>query len=250
MASKHTSGAAQALYRVFVVPAYTRPVSTRQLTQLSPKSPSPRCRHGLRSFSTTTLRSAKSRPPEERVHKQDDEIKARMLYLVDPETNKREEEPRSRWEVMSTLDRKTHRLFQLSPDDPKDPYFVPVCKIQSKKDAYAQEKQRKQAQKDNKAKSAKMNSVKTLELNWAIDLNDLDHRLEKVAEFLAEGRRVEIVLASKKRGRKASSQECEAVLKKIKDCVGSVPNAQELKGLEGSPGGFASLVLQGGSPSS
>ncbi|KAI7656511.1 hypothetical protein KC318_g12363, partial [Hortaea werneckii] len=187
-------------------------------------------------------------PPEERTQRWDDEITAKVIYLIDPETNRREYEPRTRWDVMRGVDRKTHRLIQLSPDEPKNPDFVPVCKVQSKKEAYEQEKQRKQSQKENKAKSAKMSSVKTLELNWAIDLNDLGHRLEKVAEFLAEGRRVEIVLASKKQGRKASKQECEAVLKKIAECVDSVPKAKELKGLEGKLGGFASLVLQGGAP--
>jgi len=248
MSFKHTCGAAQALYRILVPRTLTlsRPYhhSSYQARLLRSRTP----HVATRAFSNTPSRLAKSRPPEERTQKWDDEITAKVIYLIDPETNRRENKPRTRWDVVRGVDRKTHRLIQLSPDEPNNPDFVPVCKVQSKKEAYEQEKQRKQSQKENKAKSAKMSSVKTLELNWAIDLNDLGHRLEKVAEFLAEGRRVEIVLASKKQGRKASKQECEAVLKKIADCVDSVPKAKELKGLEGKLGGFASLVLQGGAP--
>ncbi|KAI7525644.1 hypothetical protein KC343_g21189, partial [Hortaea werneckii] len=165
MSFKHTCGAAQALYRILVPRTLTlsRPnhITSHQASLLRSRTP----HAATRAFSNTPSRFAKSRPPEERTQKWDDEITAKVIYLIDPETNRRENEPRTRWDVVRGVDRKTHRLIQLSPDEPNNPDFVPVCKVQSKKEAYEQEKQRKQSQKENKAKSAKMSSVKTLELN-------------------------------------------------------------------------------------
>ena len=120
-----------------------------------------------------------------------------------------------------------------------------MCKVVSKKEEYAAEKRRKEQQKEIKQAAAKERSVKTLELNWAIDGNDLAHRLEKVKTFLEEGRRVEVVLAAKKRGRKASKEECADVLAKIKTVAEGVKGAKEAKPMEGPVGGFATLVWQG-----
>lgn len=173
---------------------------------------------------------------------------ARVVYLVDPVTNKLEDQPRTRFDVLNTIDRNTHRLVQLSADEPENRGFMPVCKIVGKKEQYAADRERKKQQKEKKTESARVNSIKTLELNWAIDANDLGHRLERVAEFLADGRRVEIVLAAKKQGRKATKQECEGVMKRIYGVVDDVPGSRELKRLEGKLGGFASLVLQGRAP--
>ena len=172
---------------------------------------------------------------------------------MDPETNTLldEGEPRTRYDVLKSIDKKTHRLVQLSPDEEgKDPrYAIPVCKVISKKEMYEQDRRKKTQAKEKAKESAKVGSVKTLELNWAIDGNDLGHRLERVAEFLGEGRRVEIVLAAKKRGRKASTAECEGVLKRIEGVAEEVRGASVLKALEGKVGGFGTMVLQGKAPS-
>lgn len=162
-----------------------------------------------------------------------------MIQLVNPETDALDE-PVTRHDILDTLDLKTHRLVQLTEDNP-----YPVCKIVSKKDEYAAEKRRKEQQREIKQAAAKERSVKTLELNWAIDGNDLAHRLEKVRTFLEEGRRVEIVLAAKKRGRKASKEECAEVLAKIRAVAEGVKGAKEAKAMEGAVGGFATLVWQG-----
>lgn len=186
----------------------------------------------------------KNRPPEQRNQKWDDEIIARVITLVDLETN-RLSQPRTRFDILNNLDRKTHRLIQLSPDDPEDPNFVPVCKVVSKKESYEQDKRRKQQAKEAKQASGKGSTTKTLELNWAIDGNDLQHRLDRMREFLQEGRKVEIVLASKKKGRKASKEDCAGVLKAIQDAVNGVQGAKETKKMEGPVGGFATMMVQG-----
>lgn len=246
MASKHiyhTVTPMKALYSIFVQPALTTPrpqlhILSRNATARAATTPLAR-----RAFTTTTsLHLSKKKPArlaEVREQRWNEEIIARMIQLVNPETNTLDE-PVTRYDVLANLDLKTHRLVQLSEDKP-----YPVCKIVSKKEEYAAEKRRKEQQKEIKQAAAKERSVKTLELNWAIDGNDLAHRLEKVRSFLEEGRRVEIVLAAKKRGRKASKEECQEVLEKIRAVAEGVRGAKESKPMEGAVGGFATLIWQG-----
>lgn len=270
MAAMHTSHATsplRALYRVFVQPQLSQSTRTapqwpQSQARVLQRSQQPR----LRSFATTRRHNAKTRAPETRTQKWDNEITARTIYLVDPKTGKLEVDPEigdldretgeidpetvepklfTRYDVMKNLDTKLYRLVQLSPDDDPNHRDRPICKIVSKKSAYEAEQRKKAQQKEAKAIKSKEQSLKTLELNWAIDPNDLGHRLDKVKEFLAEGRKVEIVLASKKRGRKASPQECKDVLDRIKSAVGDVKGAVEAKPFEGKMAGFGTVVLQG-----
>jgi len=120
-----------------------------------------------------------------------------------------------------------------------------VCKIINIKDAYLASQRTKENQKSKRKASLLSNSIKTLELNWAIDSNDLSHRLERIQQFLEEGRKVEVVLAAKKKGRKASEEECREVLGKIKEVLGRVEGAKEVRAMEGKVGGFAMVRLQG-----
>ncbi|WPG99847.1 Hypothetical protein R9X50_00266700 [Acrodontium crateriforme] len=232
-----TSGL-QALYRVFVLPAITNARPQRPPHGFAVLS-TPTQRH----LSNTSHRLGKYRAPEQR-QKWNEEITARMLRLVDPITGAISPEPVTRFDVLKSLDVNTHRLVQITDEN------IPICKIFSKKDMYEREKEKKQQAKEKKKLAKTAESMKTLELNWAIDENDLNHRLDKVKEFLADGRRVEIVLAAKKkgRGRQATLDECKAVLDKIAKNVDSVKGARELKALEGKVGGFATLTLQGAAP--
>ncbi|KAK3070660.1 hypothetical protein LTR53_010058 [Teratosphaeriaceae sp. CCFEE 6253] len=234
----HTSrSAAQALYRVFVSPALSTTRASLQRSPPKPTQPTPQ-----RAFSTTLPRPTKSRITERRTQKWDDEIRAYQIQLVDPDTERLVDdgEPRTRYDVLKYLDRTTHRLIQVSADEEGvDP---------RKKAMYEQDRKRKAQAKERAKEGVKVGSVKTLELNWAIDGNDLEHRLEKVGGFLAEGRRVEIVLAAKKRGRKASLVECEGVVKRIEGVAEAVAGASVMKALEGPMGGFSTIVLQGRAP--
>ena len=125
---------------------------------------------------------------------------------------------------------------------------IPVCKILSKKLHHQLASSRALAAKQKRRTTNITSSVKTLELNWAISSNDLSHRLDKVAEFLAEGRKVEIVLAAKKRGRKATQGECEEVLRRIRSVVGGVEGAREERDMAGKLGGFTTLAFAGRVP--
>lgn len=151
--------------------------------------------------------------------------------------------------LLASFDPKEWRLVctEKMPDDRDfDPrYWEPVCKMVNRKEEYEKEKARKTKEKGAK-KVVDPTSVKTLELNWAIDVNnDLNHRLNKVKEFLAEGRRVEIVLAKKKRGRVATREECDNVLSRINAAIEEVKGAKQIKAMEGKVGGVAMLLLEG-----
>ncbi|GAB7343899.1 hypothetical protein MBLNU457_1854t1 [Dothideomycetes sp. NU457] len=182
-----------------------------------------------------------------------DEIPARYVKLVNDEGRLNEPEPLR--ELLASVDPKEWRLecMEKIPNDPDFDrrYWEPVCKLINIKEEYAKERAKKAEKKKTGTKKAvDPLSVKTLELNWAIDVNnDLNHRLNKVKEFLAEGRRVEIVLAKKKRGRVATREECDNVLDRIKAVVEEVKGARQLKPMEGKVGAVAMLLLEGPKPS-
>lgn len=173
-----------------------------------------------------------------------------MVQLVDGETGTLVDEgrPRTKFDVLSSIDLKTHRLVQLSADEPGNWNFIPVCKIVNKKESFQNEQKRRLQAKEQKrtAKIMSDEGVKTLELNWAIDPNnDLLHRLEKMKGFLQEGRRVEIVLASKKGGRKATLDQCEQLLDKITSAAQTLDGVFVKQEFEGRMGGFGKMAFQG-----
>jgi translation initiation factor IF-3 len=132
---------------------------------------------------------------------------------------------RSTHDVLESIDRGVETLVQVSPEQPGVP---PVCKIMNKRAMRDAEKA--------KAKAARRGGgagTKTLELNWAIDKGDLGHRLDKMKTFLEKGLKVEIVLASKRRGKQATEEEAQLLLRKIKDAVKEVDGAKEMKPMEG-----------------
>jgi translation initiation factor IF-3 len=87
--------------------------------------------------------------------------------------------------------------------------------------------------------------IKTIELNWAIDANDLGHRLAKMKEFLEKGSKVEVILAPKRRGRKATPEESRAVVDRIMAAVGEVDGAKEAKMMAGNLGAQCTIFLEG-----
>ncbi|KAM3423299.1 hypothetical protein BST61_g738 [Cercospora zeina] len=242
---KHSSSTIQALYEVFILPALSRPACRQPFLQL------PRHHQHARSvvspFSTFSRCLAKTRAAEKRGQKWNEEITAKIVQLVDPETNTLLE-PVTRFDILKNLDTKTHRLVQLVPDDPGNPNFMPACKILKKKDMYESDKRARELAKEKKRvqKVVSGEGLKTLELNWAIDQkNDLMHRLERLKAFLAEGRRVEVVCAAKKRGRKASTEECERLVEKIMAAVKSIEGAKVREKMTGKLGRFCQWTFQG-----
>lgn len=64
-------------------------------------------------------------------------------------------------------------------------------------------------------------------------------------EFLREGRRVEIVLAMKLKGRVASKEEAEAVVSKIRAKIKEVEGAKEWRAADGAVGRQLTLYFEG-----
>lgn len=122
--------------------------------------------------------------------------------------------------------------------------FIPPCRIIDKVEEFKVAQEKRQAKKLERKSKAGAEFAKSLELNWAIDHNDLGHRLKRLQEFLEEGRRVEILLATKKKGRKATSEECNNVMERITKTVEDVKGARELRPMEGKLGAVVTLAYQ------
>ncbi|PQE25142.1 Translation initiation factor 3 N-terminal protein [Rutstroemia sp. NJR-2017a BVV2] len=182
---------------------------------------------------TAMFKRTSTAVPEDRLPR-DNEIKAWSVQLVNAEGKL--DEPRSTASILESIDLKTHMLQTVVEGEPGIP---PICKIINKKEAHAAKRAAKKAGKNPGA------IIKTVELNWAIDGNDLGHRLNRVKEFLEKGNKVEVVLAGKKKGRKATPEEAEALIKRIKDAVDAVEGSREIKPMEGNMLATATLFYEG-----
>lgn len=90
-----------------------------------------------------------------------------------------------------------------------------ICRIMTIADLLKQKRDKERVQKEHK-KSLKQSAPKQIELNWAIGPNDLEHKLTQLKGFIEDGKKVEVVLANKKRQRQATPEEGREVLKKVK----------------------------------
>ncbi len=148
--------------------------------------------------------------------------------------------------TMSSIDRKTHHLVQVSPGksgdelDESDPLRLPTCRVMSKIDLRAKQ----ESKLDAVRKQAKGMAVKIIELNWAIAPRDLEHRMKQMQGFLMDGKKVEVMLGPKKGGRKASVDEANAVLKVVRDAVDGCNGSKEARS-DGEVGELMKLTVQG-----
>lgn len=183
------------------------------------------------------------------------------MIVVDPATNKLLA-PQPLRRVLQSLDQRTHRLVCVTPAPTDGAYnrvgqpvdedgrvdgrrdeWIPTCRVLSKKDMYEADKARAKAK--TVAKKNGTDTGKKIELNWAIDANDLGHRLKRLDEFLRDGKKVEVVLAKKKRSRKASPDECQGVVDRILATVKGIEGAKVGKPMEGKIGMVATLFFEG-----
>jgi translation initiation factor IF-3 len=205
---------ATALHRVFIAPI-------EQSTLLvTPHLPPPRTRPSS-AFHQTRCYAAPPFPERRLPH--DDLIKSWSVILVNEDGTLGE--PRSTYDVLQTIDRSVETLVQVSPNEDAT---IPICKIMNKKAMREAEKAKAKA-----ASRGGLVGTKTIELNWAIDRGDLGHRLDKIKKFLDKGLKVEIALASKRRGKQATEEEAHALLRRIREVVKEVNGAKEIKPMEG-----------------
>ncbi|ERF74324.1 hypothetical protein EPUS_02011 [Endocarpon pusillum Z07020] len=136
--------------------------------------------------------------------------------------------PESLHSTISRLRRGDEYLVQISKVDEDG---MAICRIMTKADLLKQKKDKERMQQEHK-KSLKQSVPKQIELNWAIGPNDLEHKMTQMKGFIKDGKKVEVVLASKKRQRQATPEEGQEVLRKVKEKLAEA-DAIEIKEMQG-----------------
>ncbi|KAL4917540.1 translation initiation factor IF-3, C-terminal domain-containing protein [Aspergillus aurantiobrunneus] len=116
----------------------------------------------------------------------------------------------------------------------------PICKVINRRE---QQNRERAIVKAAKAAQATKNSVKQVELNWAIDPHDLSHRLKQVTNFLEKGRQVEIILTKKRNKRTPTEEEVKNVMAKTLQATKDA-NAVQVSPMEGEPGRRVMLTVK------
>ncbi|WEW61673.1 hypothetical protein PRK78_007165 [Emydomyces testavorans] len=135
-------------------------------------------------------------------------------------------------QVLRTFDPIESSLVELIPASDS---YGPICRVMSKKTLRELEYARSRPAKPKKAK--------LIELNWAIDPNDLEIRLKQMESFLAKGKKVELILTSKPRKRRATQPEAERVLALVKERIQKI-GAVQSKPMQGEILGHAQFFLE------
>lgn len=240
MSSARSVLSSRALYRSFVAPNHApRPLLQ---TQHAPAArPTPFL--PITCARTKTDRAKPKRQAIGDLFTFDKAIKSTYIHFID-ESGQFHRNVRVD-NVTPRINRVTHHLLQVTEGEVDEfgnpnPDRPPICKIISKIDLRTQYNKKLDIEKQ----ASKGPALKKLELNWAIAGGDLKHRLEKLKDFLKEGRKVEVLLGPKRRGKKATDAECKSILKTIQDVVDGCKGANEVK-REGTVGGVLTLTLQG-----
>ncbi|CAI4214807.1 unnamed protein product [Parascedosporium putredinis] len=139
-------------------------------------------------------------------------------------------------DVLNGLNLATHtlRLVSAKPQGPRDQVLA-VCKVFNR----AEEAERKANEEAVRLEKEKLNAkqkYKIVEIGWAIADNDLALKAKRLKEFLESGYKVEVVLKGKRHGRKATSEEAEDVLRRVREAWAEVPGAREARTPDGEVG--------------
>ena len=111
------------------------------------------------------------------------------------------------------------------------------------------EKELAQKKAERLEKSIKM-QTKKLELNWTIGANDLEHRMDRLKEFLLKGRMVEITLGSRRkkgwqRKRPDNMESARHLISSIKTTALEIQGVKEKQAMTGEIGGLVQLYFEG-----
>jgi translation initiation factor IF-3 len=252
MPPSHMSGTSRALYRVFVAPNL-RASTSIPLLYAPAFAPSVRSSIAAPSLTSRTSIRTKSYAKDTRRHALSDyyvidaAIEADHVNLVDEEGAFQKAVPLK--EALTSFNKVTHHLVQMAPGKVDefgraDPNNLPTCRVISKMNLRAQHERKLETLRRQAKGHSTGPTPKSLELNWAIAGGDLKHRLEKMKDFLREGRKVEVMLGPKKKGKKATPEEANAVFKAIRDAVAECKGAGQVKS-EGDVGGVMTIVFEG-----
>lgn len=144
--------------------------------------------------------------------------------------------------LINSIDRSTHSVVQLAAVGPiPDTAVVEVAK---RSDLLVRLAQKQRIVKDHqKQLRTNKTKLKQIELNWAISENDLALKLRQMEKFLSKGSRVEVLLANKRRQRKAERDEAQATLDKVRATIQEMEGVAE-RGMEGQVGAQATLTVE------
>ena len=223
----HTRGlvsSAQALRQIFITPGRISRAGILPNT----------LQNGVqtRFFQQSHFLSLREYRPPIQLPPKNEAITARFIQLVNEEGNL--EPPTRLEEVLQSFDHKDHFLMQVQPATGDQ---LPVCKVFNKKEVRATEKAKAKASRATKT------SLKSIELNWAIDAHDLSHRLKQLTTFLDKGRKVEVILTAKRHKRKATVDEIKHVMQRVLNTVREA-GANQTKAMEGEPGKQVTFTVQ------
>lgn len=168
----------------------------------------------------------------------DEDIPAREVQLKDPQTGKLND-PQPLFSILRTLDRDTQVVRALA-QPPGAPAIVEV----SEKSALVARLKAKEEAAAEIAKEKRQSKPKQIELNWAISGHDLEMKIKQLRQFVDKGRIVEILLAAKKRQRRATPEEADNVLAELRKAIAETEGCKEIKPMQGRVGGQASLIVQ------
>ncbi|KAL4873688.1 hypothetical protein BDV12DRAFT_159421 [Aspergillus spectabilis] len=162
----------------------------------------------------------------------DKDIRAEYVQIVNAE-NKLDPPVRLR-DALNSINRPDQFLLQVSPGSLDTPA---ICRVMNSTVVRQHTEQKVKAARAAKA------SLKTLELNWAIDPHDLSHRLKQLLNFMEKGRTVEIILKRKKGKRAPTVEEVKALMDKVLQVVRDA-DAIQVDPMEGVPGKQVTLVVK------
>ncbi|KAL2803287.1 translation initiation factor IF-3, C-terminal domain-containing protein [Aspergillus granulosus] len=231
---KHIRGlisTTQALRQIFLVPQ-TIPRARFTLPGHVQISSQPRTFHSSSPRSRYRGPGA-SETPNKPGQLKDEAIRAQYVRLVNEDGNL--DPPEKLSDILRSIERPANFVLQVSPNSHTNE--PPVCKIVNR--ALLAEAERASAKA---ARAAKV-SVKQVELNWAIDNNDLTHRLKQITTFIEKGAKVEICLLRKRHKRAPTIEEVKSVMDKVLQTVKDA-GAVQTKAMEGEPGKRLTLSVK------
>ncbi|KAF3009803.1 hypothetical protein E8E13_010112 [Curvularia kusanoi] len=251
----HISSTSRALYRVFVLPnlrSTSNGIPVQFAPAFAPTYGPPSIPIGPVPHHQQQVRHKSWAPKDTRRHALSDyfvldsAINAPRVNFVDAHGTFHKD--MATLDALNSFDKVTHHLVQVTEgrvdeDGKHDPLYPPVCRVVSKIDLRAQHARKVELAR-KQALGVTGPPQKNLELNWAMGEGDLKHRLNKLREFLEEGRKVEVLLGPKKRGRKATGEEAQEVMEKVMGTVEECKGAKEVK-REGTVGGILTVVFEG-----
>lgn len=155
--------------------------------------------------------------------------------------------------LLNRIDRTNQHVYQVreaSPDSPNPDNWLPLVKIATKLDL----RDRLRAEEDSsKAQKRQLASNKEIAVSWNIDEGDLARYCDRLTNFLLEGRKVQVTLATKVGTKGAVPEEKRrAVLMAMRETATSARGTKEYRPPEtGQPRGGNPTILmyfQGATP--